>query len=870
MLMLLPFGADALSVKDRYKFNRALTESGYGAGEASSILNAVMSAMQDDGSANPRQAFMTAAVLLEQLDRLAVGDTKVYGALLQYTGVAAFRAGYPSYALGYGLRAYEYWKHYPEAGEYVRSMANLVCYYTELRDFPKSREWIARAYAATQGRKKLRGVEAELRNNEALLAHFEGNHKEAIRLGRELLKDFPTDLYRENLQAYLKADGRYDEAIELERKRIAEAEAAGDTSSLQYARMLNGHAATLYDSGSGDTDRMIELTRRAEALFKSQKRTLSGEFATLLGNLAIYYDRKGDIANAIACARRAQNIINELKDNAGFTVAMRNRKQLAALLFKSGDYAGAAVEAAAFCAVDMENTVYTMIASKKEVRDRVWQSSSHWYLNFMPLLAMYSGDASTAGLAYNSLLLGKGLLLNAEKSTAAYAESGGETTRRLYGRWEAARAAASGAFVPSEAEKAGREALRAEQELMDALLQLPGMRREFSHDWREVAARLAPGEATAEMAEVTLPDGSNRFVAFVVTAGCDAPAVVPLADSETLAAAYEESSTDASLWELAMRPVVEAAPGVRRIYFSPSGLLHFVPLESLGGAGAPEMARLSSTRELLKERRSAAEPVKAALFGGIDYASAARPAADTADTTASHTYESGLRALREGDFAIDSLPGTRREVNAISSILGPGQAELYTDSAATEGAVRAAAGSGANTLHLSTHGFYCTPDEASSATWSALQTDGKSGADEALNRTGLFMAGAARSLSQSSQPTTPSADGILTAAEIADMQLGGFDLVVLSACETGLGDLSGDGVFGLQRGLKKAGARTLMMSLWKVADDATSELMTAFYRSISAGDRPSVALERAKEAVRSHPQWRSPEYWAAFVLLDAE
>ena len=146
-------------------------------------------------------------------------------------------------------------------------------------------------------------------------------------------------------------------------------------------------------------------------------------------------------------------------------------------------------------------------------------------------------------------------------------------------------------------------------------------------------------------------------------------------------------------------------------------------------------------------------------------------------------------------------------------------------------------------------------------------------------------------------------DGILTAQEISTLDLRGLELAVLSACQTGTGDIAGDGVFGLQRGFKKAGANTLLMSLWKVDDNATHLLMTEFYKNLLAGESKFESLRKAQKYVRDYeeeieitpnkrwesqirqkmnkskepaPQkikkikrYASPYYWAAFILLDA-
>ena len=108
----------------------------------------------------------------------------------------------------------------------------------------------------------------------------------------------------------------------------------------------------------------------------------------------------------------------------------------------------------------------------------------------------------------------------------------------------------------------------------------------------------------------------------------------------------------------------------------------------------------------------------------------------------------------------------------------------------------------------------------------------------------------------------------MKASEISVIDFRGLDLVVLSACETAKGYVAADGVFGLQRGFKMAGANSILMSLWKVDDDATCFLMTEFYKNWMKGDNKHDALEKAKQAVRSNDKWKEPKYWAAFILLD--
>lgn len=139
-----------------------------------------------------------------------------------------------------------------------------------------------------------------------------------------------------------------------------------------------------------------------------------------------------------------------------------------------------------------------------------------------------------------------------------------------------------------------------------------------------------------------------------------------------------------------------------------------------------------------------------------------------------------------------------------------------------------------------------------------------------MQRTGLYLAGAQKARMCKDYVIEGVEDGILTAYEISQTNLNNLDIAVLSACETALGDITADGVAGLQRGFKQAGTNSLLMSLWPVNDGATCKLMTNFYSNwIEHKMSKHDALEAAKKAVRETPGWEDPKFWAAFILLDA-
>jgi CHAT domain-containing protein len=223
-------------------------------------------------------------------------------------------------------------------------------------------------------------------------------------------------------------------------------------------------------------------------------------------------------------------------------------------------------------------------------------------------------------------------------------------------------------------------------------------------------------------------------------------------------------------------------------------------------------------------------------------------------------------AARGSIDSIKFLPGTKVEADSIVSTIRQSRQmsldpTLYVGQNGTEASFKALSGMRKKVLHVATHGYFYN---LSDSTFNRFGLG-----DNPLVRSGLYFAGANNKWFGEPIPAGVD-DGFLTSLEIANLDFRGVDMVAMSACETGKGNISGDGVFGLQRGFKMAGANSILMSLWKVDDDATCLLMTEFYKNWMKGMDKNKALNAAKNAVRSHTEkgWDNPRYWAAFILLD--
>jgi CHAT domain-containing protein len=208
-----------------------------------------------------------------------------------------------------------------------------------------------------------------------------------------------------------------------------------------------------------------------------------------------------------------------------------------------------------------------------------------------------------------------------------------------------------------------------------------------------------------------------------------------------------------------------------------------------------------------------------------------------------------------GNLEFSPLPGTAAEVKAIAPLLP--NALILSDAQASEAQIKQVRSP--RILHIATHGFFLN-DEA--LTPSTLSGSPNPSSDNPLLRSGLALAGFNQRQQQSNGD-----DGVLTALEASSLDLWGTQLVVLSACETGVGEVSdGEGVYGLRRAFVMAGAASQLFSLWQVDDLGTKDLMVKYYQQLLAGKGRSEALRQTQLEMLNDPRYRHPYYWAVFNL----
>jgi CHAT domain-containing protein/tetratricopeptide (TPR) repeat protein len=313
-----------------------------------------------------------------------------------------------------------------------------------------------------------------------------------------------------------------------------------------------------------------------------------------------------------------------------------------------------------------------------------------------------------------------------------------------------------------------------------------------------------------------------------------------------------------------IRPVLGAR---KRLFISPDGILNQLPFEALPVGDSArigeefEISYLSSGRDLIRIHSTPQyQSGPAVVVADPDFNLA--PISSTRVTAPAER----LRSFRSPILRFDPLPDTKKEGEWVASRLG---VEPWTGAQALETKVKSC--QSPRVLHLATHGFFLSQNphrnvtRAQSGTGTAPIVLPRGDAlDNPLLRSGVALAGANRWLEGEMLPPEAE-DGLLTAEDVCAMNLLGTELVVLSACDTGLGEYrTGEGIFGLRRAFELAGARSLVISLWRVPSGPTRELMQEFYRQLALGKRRSQALREAQRIVRR--RYAETFYWGAFVL----
>lgn len=403
--------------------------------------------------------------------------------------------------------------------------------------------------------------------------------------------------------------------------------------------------------------------------------------------------------------------------------------------------------------------------------------------------------------------------------------------------------------------------------------------------WVNVRDNLNDNEIAIEFSIANTKDGA-KYIASIVKSNFQFPQTIELclvSQFDTITDICSTTEAYELIWGL-IQPYLQNVNGV---YFSPVGALNLLPIEYLQDRNKEvfnekfSVFRLSTTRELAyKDTQFKIEDI--ILFGGINYELSEDKCEEKELLARSLIMESNTQSenvLNEMNSnnvraGIKYLPATLDEIHNISDIFNGANlsSKVIEGDYATETSLKQLSGAKHNILHIATHGFSLPHKSRTRLGRILSQNDYRSTFEEqSMGRSGLMFAGVINTLNSVDKSTSCYDDGILTGREISRLDLKDIEIVVLSACQSGLGEVGSEGVAGLQRGFKLAGVKTLVMSLWEVSDEATSILMTKFYEYLVQGLDASESMKKAQMFLRNvdNNKYDNPEYWAAFIILDS-
>lgn len=768
---------------------------------------------------------------------------------------------------------------------------NLGILYHEMGQYEKAEGIFAENLAIQE---KVEGKEtrqyASSLNSLAILYDDMGNYEKseacfiaAADLYRKVVgEDHPAYSYCiENLaDLYLKT-GKYAKAEAIYAQSLALREKAFGKEHPKYATSLDNLG--LLQKQEGHYEAAEKLLLEAQTIREKSLGEAHPEYAGSIVHLAELYTAMGQSDKALSFFIQAQQLqqkalgtdhpdyIATINDLSRLYLTRKQPGAAAPLIIESNTSSVKLVRRASTHLSEQEMQSY--LASFQENADRLFAFNQQY-----PTPAI-------AAQAFNNILFYKGFLLNNAVQLQKIIGNAPETTQQKYLEWKALQRQLSGEYSLPVSERGNTQALEEqanalEKELAHLLNGFEDLQRDIT--WQDVQNHLTQDQAVIEFIHYQSPDQGVYYSAFIVKKGLTSPLFVPLFQEKQLGNiqairglyATNKTGTVTPLKMLIWDALAPHLAGIKTLYYAPSGSLHRINIGAIPVSDTETIANrfslhcIGTSRQLvLPESNQLGYPRNALVLGGIDYG-----ADETETQTDSNTQQStanalgsAYRSMREHSWPY--LPWTKKEAEDIYATLEKSgiQATLLEGREAREENMKKY-GAGTTSpaiLHLATHGYFF-PDADSAATTSFIASK------HPLIRSGLILAGANAAWLGTNIPDA-SEDGILTAHEIAQLDLRNTDLVVLSACDTGLGDLEGnEGVYGLQRAFKLAGARYVIMSLWNVADKQSYEFMTTFYHEwLDNKKEIPTAFYTAQHKMRE--QYKAPfnpSLWAGFILAE--
>lgn len=538
-----------------------------------------------------------------------------------------------------------------------------------------------------------------------------------------------------------------------------------------------------------------------------------------------------------------------------------------------------------------------MLSSTNKERIQLWQKYCEFFDWWIPNVAYFLDSDETTALAYDASLFYKGYMMGMDNDIKMQLlENESDFIKSLYAKYisnlnnlERINNYPSSQFIIN-IDSLKSVIIEDEVNLTKAVYNSGFKFNKANLSWNDIQSSLNDNDIVIEFVSfkgINKKISDEFYMALVLNNKMSAPKMIRLFKKDELDSLlnvpnpnYNEISS--LIWS---EPLLIELNGFENVYFSPAGCLNSIGIEYFSITSGEtmnnkyHMYRLSSSRELYN-RNNKVKLNNAVIYGNLDYnwkqdeIVSGRITGNNNIIGVSRAYVDSISS--RGGF--DMLENTKDEISEISKVLSKSGIEntIYSGKTGTEESFKYLSGKEINIIHLATHGMYVSQDDAllkkSKQNFVFINSDDDDNtiiSDKSLTRSVLIMSGGNKLLMRDSIGWEEE-DEIMTALEISTLNMQKLDLVVLSACQTALGDIESEGVFGLQRGFKKAGANSLLLSLGKVDDEATKILMVEFYKNLMNGKTKHQSLKDAQKHLRQvdNGKYDKPQYWASFIMLD--
>ncbi len=644
--------------------------------------------------------------------------------------------------------------------------------------------------------------------------------------------------------------------------------------------------ANLY-SGKAMYDKAEEFYMEAGSIIEKVLGKKHPDYTNFLNSLATIYLKQGFYDKS------EEHYIESKNTRAGIfgkkhPLYAESCNDLAHLYIRKGLYAKAEplyMESIQNKCEQIENLFPSFSEQEKQA---YWQSVHYFFDNTISFSQFYVTEKpEIMATVYDQTLFTKGIIFSStQKMKNAILNSGDTVLVNRYDNWKKQREIYTKLYqLPLDAQKEQNLDLESmknkindlERELSKKSALFSQNTQTKAYKWQEVKNKLAKNEVVIEIIKA-----DSAYMALFLTAQTeDYPAFHIFKNAQELEDKFlkyyknciEFKIDDTVSYNAFWKPIADKLlsmnlKGFKKIYFSPDGVFHQLSLNTLKNTKTNQflleeanIQLIGSSRDLIELRKKSRdlsqnyEDYQAYLLGYPIYG------AENEDLEKKRDRAAGFSSMQSAvgvAGSVSLLPGTKKEVENVFGLFN--QKKLKVNLLLAENATEEALKNlkSPTILHVATHGFFI-PEIEGSEVQNVQTAMNRNLLKNAFMRSGLLLAGCQK-------PNQDGEDGILTAEEVMNLTLDNTELVVMSACETGLGDIqTGEGVFGLQRAFQQAGAKSVLMSLWKIDDEATQTLMTEFYTALLKGQNKRQAFKTAQKNLKK--RFPEPYYWGAFVLV---